>query len=148
VRTARKRSCGEDLRIGGRVRELRTAAGLSQQVLADLINVTYQQVRNYEAGETRITAARLYSITQALKVDFAGFFEGLSMPERQAPAPEQHLFLDLAQNFRAIRDVKHREAICLLTRLLAGSADSLDQLDVALDDSTLADPLACSVQCS
>jgi transcriptional regulator with XRE-family HTH domain len=45
------------------------AAGLSERVLADLINVTRQQVHNYEAGANRITAARLSYITQALKVD-------------------------------------------------------------------------------
>ena len=60
------------------------AAGLSQQVLADLINVTYQHVQSYEAGTTRITAARLYFITQALKVDMGAFFEGLAVPQRQA----------------------------------------------------------------
>jgi transcriptional regulator with XRE-family HTH domain len=97
------------------------AAGLSQRALADLINVTYQQVRNYEAGANRLTAARLYSITQALQIDLGAFFEGLSMPRRQAPA-EQRLLLDLARNFRAIRDARHRKAICLLTRLLAGRA--------------------------
>ena len=72
------------------------AAGLSQQGLADLINVTYQQMRNYEAGASRVTAGRLYSIARALKVDLGAFFESLSMP-RQVPAPEQHLLLELAR---------------------------------------------------
>jgi transcriptional regulator with XRE-family HTH domain len=94
------------------------AAGLSERVLADLINVTRQQVHNYEAGANRITAARLYYITQALKVDVGAFFEGLPMPTRQAPTPEQRLFLDLARSFRAIRDAKHRDALRLLTRIL------------------------------
>jgi transcriptional regulator with XRE-family HTH domain len=123
------------LHIGARLRELRMAAGLSQQVLADLINATYQQVRDYEAGASRVTAARLYSIAQALKVDFDAFFEGLSISWRPAPAPEQRLLLDLAQNFWAIPDAKHREAICLLTRLLAGCASPAGQLDEAPDEA-------------
>jgi transcriptional regulator with XRE-family HTH domain len=123
---AGQRSCGENLRIGARLRELRMAAGLSEQVLADLINVTSQHVQNYEAGTRRLTAARLYYIAQALKVDLGAFFDGLPLPEGQAPTPERDLFLDLAQNFRAIRDAKHREVICLLARLLAGPAGSPD----------------------
>ena len=132
-----KRSSGDDLRIGARLRELRMAAGLSQRVLADLINATCQQVRNYEAGANRITAARLYSITQALKIDLGAFFEGLPMPEGQAPTSEQHLFLDLARSFRAIRGARHREAVCLLTRLLAGCAGPPDQIDVAPEEVRL-----------
>ena len=117
--------------IGARLRELRITAGLSERVLADLIDVTYQQVHNYEAGANRLTVARLYYITQALGVDVGAFFEGLPVPERQAPSPEQRLFLDLARNFRAIRDAKHRDALCRLTRILARSAGAPDQLDVA-----------------
>ena len=99
--------------------------------------MTYQHVRDYEAGANRITAARLYQIAQALKVDLGAFFEGLPVPRRQTPAPEQHLFLDLARNFGAIRDAKHREAICLLTRLLAGCASPPDQPDEGPDEAHL-----------
>jgi transcriptional regulator with XRE-family HTH domain len=122
------------------------AAGLSEQVLADLINVTYKHVQNYEAGTSRITAARLYYITQALKVDLGAFFDGLPISEGQAPTPEQYLFLDLAQNFRAIHDAKHREVICLLTRLLAGFADRPPNPTSSLMRPTLTEPLECSLQ--
>ena len=62
-----------DRRAGGaRPNSGGMAAGLSERGLADLINVTRQQVHNYEAGANRITAARLYYITQALKVDIEG----------------------------------------------------------------------------
>jgi transcriptional regulator with XRE-family HTH domain len=110
---------GIDPHIGARLRELRVAAGLSQQALADLIQVTYQQLHEYEAGAKRISAARLYYMAQVLEVDLGAFFEGLPVPQQQVPTPEQRMFLDLARNFGAIRDLKHREAICLLTRILA-----------------------------
>jgi transcriptional regulator with XRE-family HTH domain len=121
--TARGRSGenGIDPHIGARLRELRVAAGLSQQTLADLIKVTYQQLHEYEAGAKRISAARLYYMAQAIEVDVGAFFEGLPVPQRQVPTPEQRLLLDLARNFGTIRDPKHREAICLLTRILAAT---------------------------
>jgi transcriptional regulator with XRE-family HTH domain len=108
--------------IGARLRELRVAAGLSQRILADLLHVTCQQLQKYEAGANRITAARLYYMAHVLEADVGAFFEDLPMPQRQVPTPEQRLFLDLARNFAAIRDEKHREAICLLTKILASLA--------------------------
>jgi transcriptional regulator with XRE-family HTH domain len=65
----RSRGDGIDAHTAARLHELRMAAGLSERVLGELINVTWHQVHNYEAGANRITAARLYYITEALKVD-------------------------------------------------------------------------------
>ena len=47
--------------------------GLTQQQMADLIGVTYQQAHKYEKGINRVAAGRLYSIARALGVE-AGYF--------------------------------------------------------------------------
>jgi transcriptional regulator with XRE-family HTH domain len=93
--------------------------GLTQQGLADLIGVTYQQAHKYENGVNRIAAGRLYTIAQVLGVEVGYFFEGLQSAPSSEPSPQQRVFLDLARNFRSIRARKHQEAICLLTRILA-----------------------------
>jgi transcriptional regulator with XRE-family HTH domain len=93
--------------------------GLTQQTLADLIGVTYQQAHKYEKGVNRIAAGRLYIIAQVLRVDIGYFFEGLQNGSPSEPTPQQRVFLDLARNFRSIRTPKHQEAICSLTRILA-----------------------------
>jgi transcriptional regulator with XRE-family HTH domain len=93
--------------------------GLTQQALADLIGVTYQQAHKYENGVNRIAAGRLYTIAQVLGVDVGYFFEGLQSAPSSEPSPQQRVFLDLARNFRSIRARKHQDAICLLTRILA-----------------------------
>ena len=54
--TGRPRAQDVDRHVGARLRELRVAAGLSQQVLADLIGVTYQQAHKYETGVNRLAA--------------------------------------------------------------------------------------------
>ena len=41
----------EELRVGSRLEELRTAAGLSRQDLADRVNVHYQTIGYIERGE-------------------------------------------------------------------------------------------------
>jgi transcriptional regulator with XRE-family HTH domain len=93
--------------------------GLTQQKMAELIGVTYQQAHKYENGVNRISAARLYLIAQVLGVDVGFFYEGLENDSANDPTPQQRVFLDLARNFRSIRGRKHQEAICLLTRIIA-----------------------------
>jgi transcriptional regulator with XRE-family HTH domain len=95
--------------------------GLTQQQMADLIGVTYQQAHKYESGVNRIAAGRLYIIAQVLGVDVGYFYEDLETKEPSDPTPQQRVFLDLARNFRSIRKRRHQEAICLLTRLLANA---------------------------
>jgi DNA-binding XRE family transcriptional regulator len=60
---ASRRSTGRtqdvDRHVGARVRERRIMLGLTQQQLADLIGVTYQQAHKYERGINRISAGRL-----------------------------------------------------------------------------------------
>src|SRR4051794_31223821 len=55
-----------DRHVGARVRERRIMMGLTQQQLADLIGVTYQQAHKYERGINRVSAGRLYEIAQVL----------------------------------------------------------------------------------
>jgi transcriptional regulator with XRE-family HTH domain len=124
--TRRPRAQDIDRHIGARLRQRRVMAGLTQQTLADLIGVTYQQAHKYENGVNRIAAGRLYIIARVLGVEVGYFFEGLQGDEPSEPTPQQRVFLDLARNFRSIRPRKHQEAICLLTRILAGLENASD----------------------
>jgi len=115
----RPRAQDIDRHIGSRLRQRRVMNGLTQQRMADLIGVTYQQAHKYESGVNRIAAGRLFLIAQVLGVDVGYFFEGLETNSQSDPTPQQRVFLDLARNFRSIRRRKHQEAICLLARILA-----------------------------
>ena len=76
----RPRAQDVDRHVGARVRELRVAAGLSQQTLADRIGVTYQQAHKYENGVNRLAASRLYALARVLRCDIGAFFAGLEAP--------------------------------------------------------------------
>ena len=52
------RATDTDRHVGVRIRERRIMLGLSQQQMADLIGVTYQQAHKYERGINRISAGR------------------------------------------------------------------------------------------
>ncbi len=66
-----------DQELGARVRRRRLELGMSQERLAELLGVTFQQVQKYEKGVNRIAASRLYDIAHALDMPAARFFEGL-----------------------------------------------------------------------
>ena len=129
----RPRAQDIDRHIGARLRQRRVMSGFTQQQMADLIGVTYQQAHKYESGLNRIAAGRLYTIAQVLGVEVGYFFEGLQGGARGTPTPQQRVFLDLARNFKSIRSRKHQEAICSLTRILANveSASGADAWDVS-----------------
>ena len=93
--------------------------GLTQQQMAELIGVTYQQAHKYEKGINRVAAGRLYHIARALGVEVGYFFEGLHGNNAFKPTPRQRLLLELGRNFIAIPMRKHQEAICSLARALA-----------------------------
>ncbi|WP_043344890.1 helix-turn-helix domain-containing protein [Belnapia moabensis] len=111
-----------DKHVGQRIRERRLAMGLSQQQLAHIIGITYQQAHKYERGLNRISAGRLFSVAQVLAVDLAWFFEGISeQGGAQELAPRQRMCLELVRNFALIKDEKQQEAVATMARSLAGS---------------------------
>ena len=71
------RANNADRHVGARIRERRVMLGLSQQQLAVMIGVTYQQAHKYERGLNRISAGRLYDIAGVLSVPISWFFEGM-----------------------------------------------------------------------
>jgi transcriptional regulator with XRE-family HTH domain len=126
--TGRGRSLDVDSYVSQRIRQRRIMLGLTQQQMAELIGVTYQQAHKYETGINRISAGRLYQIAQALGVDIAYFFEDLDSPEPQMYSardmlPQQRMLLELARNFAHIGNRKHQEALCALARALADTQE-------------------------
>ena len=117
------RASDADRHVGNRIRERRVTMGLSQQQLAQLIGVTYQQAHKYERGLNRISAGRLYDIAQVLNVPISWFFEGLASSSTTVEmSPRQRMSLELARNFAAIDNEKHQEALSQMARALAAQA--------------------------
>src|SRR5438445_7441087 len=62
-----------DDHVGARIRERRIMLGLTQQQLAEMIGVTYQQAHKYERGINRVSAGRLFEIARALSAPITYF---------------------------------------------------------------------------
>jgi transcriptional regulator with XRE-family HTH domain len=119
------RASAADRHVGARIRERRVMLGLSQQQLAQMIGVTYQQAHKYERGLNRISAGRLYEIAQVLSVPVSWFFEGLAHEASSFEmTPRQRMCLELARNFAAIDNERHQEALSQMARALANQAGS------------------------
>lgn len=107
-----------DLHVGARVRMRRKFLGMSQEGLAETIDLTFQQVQKYERGSNRISASKLYEISRALKAPVAYFFDGYGQGEAVEGFSESeseqfvHGFLmttegiELAEAFPRIKNAK------------------------------------------
>ena len=114
------RARAADRHVGNRIRERRLMLGFSQQQLAEMIGVTYQQAHKYEHGLNRISAGRLYEIAQAMQVPISWFYEGLDSPALPVEMSQrERACLELARNFVAIENEKFQEALSQMARALA-----------------------------
>ena len=75
-----------DVHVGNRIRLRRTLLGLSQEKLASLLGLTFQQVQKYERGMNRVGASRLWDIGKVLEVPIEFFYEDMdSNVAKQSP---------------------------------------------------------------
>ena len=120
-RGKRGRSTTIDDHVGARIRGRRIMLGLTQQQLAELIGVTYQQAHKYERGINRVSAGRLFEIARVLSVPVGHFFEGIGEEGVRPVNPHQRMLLEIARNFADIPNERHQEALSALARALAGT---------------------------
>ena len=73
-------------RVASRIRGRRLQVGMTQQQLARIIGVAFQQVHKYEHGLSRVSADRLYQIATALDSPVGYFF---SAEDGLAPTEER-----------------------------------------------------------
>jgi transcriptional regulator with XRE-family HTH domain len=89
MRVSSKKPTHVDEHVGRRLRLRRNLLGLSQDELARRIGLTSQLIQKYEAGETRISASRLYGIAMQLAVPITWFFDELESKKRSSTEARQ-----------------------------------------------------------
>ena len=110
-----------DDHVGARIRERRIMLGLTQQQLAEMIGVTYQQAHKYERGINRVSAGRLFEISRALSAPITYFYEGVGEEGPRQITPHERMRLEIARNVSEIKDEAQREAVSQLVRALAST---------------------------
>ena len=99
-----------DVHVGKRIRQRRWLVGMTQQKLAELVGIKFQQIQKYETGANRVSASRLWDIADALEVDVAFFFEGLKAG-KQDDKPTTDLPADMMGDKEAMDLVRSYYAI-------------------------------------
>jgi transcriptional regulator with XRE-family HTH domain len=64
-----------DVYVGSRLRMRRMMLSMSQEKLGEALGLTFQQVRKYEKGRTRVGASRLEHMPHLLQVPVLFFFD-------------------------------------------------------------------------
>ncbi|MFH1015081.1 MAG: helix-turn-helix transcriptional regulator [Nitrospirota bacterium] len=109
------RAIGE--KIKGRRREL----GISQESLAEILGVTYQQVQRYENGTNKLNVENIQTVADALTVPVSYFFE----PEKTSMIVEKPAFYlsanenKLLRHFRKIKNSASKKTVIQVARIAA-----------------------------
>ncbi len=104
-----------DAYIGKNLRKFRELAGLTQEKLADEVNISYQQLQKNECGGNRIAASRLYEFARILGRNVDDFYDGYngiykteSVDALHSVSPEMKL---LIKNISNIQDEEIRKNV-------------------------------------
>jgi transcriptional regulator with XRE-family HTH domain len=114
-----------DLHVGKRLRRRRRLLGMTQQSLADEVGIRFQQIQKYECGANRVSASRLFELSEALSVPVQYFYEGLGADETAKDAPEflapdvlsKKETMDLVRAYYSISEEPRRHVLDLVKSL-------------------------------
>lgn len=87
-----------DVYVGSRIQVRRQMLGLTQEKLASLLGLTFQQVQKYEKGGNRIGASRMWDIAKVLGVNVEFFYA--DMPEDISHQSPRNLINSNTQNLQ------------------------------------------------
>ncbi len=90
--------------IGQKIRQRRLEIGLSQEGLAERLDVSYQQIQKYEKGVNQLAILRLQEMARCLHVPIDYFLKDLPTVE-EFPIPYNTLSAEekrLVEQFRVI----------------------------------------------
>ena len=109
--------------IGEKIKFRRQDIGMSQERLAELVGVSFQQVQRYENGRNKISVERIQQIAAALSIPVAYFFDVAvpaplvsDIPEEYAPSSEEKTLL---KYFGRVSSKSARQFVITAARLAA-----------------------------
>ena len=111
-----------DYVISRRMRLQRIKQGFSQFQLADVLNVSIQQIQKYESGINRISGGKSHKIAKFLKVPINYFFDNINESKviNSEPYPiNEKEFISLISAFNSIKNHRVRKQIIEMTKIMA-----------------------------
>lgn len=124
-----------DIHVGSRVRMRRILLGKSQEAVASLLGVSFQQLQKYESGANRVSASRLFDMAHILLTPISYFFDempaDLTLPVDEAGSTDSatksvmgnRMTLDLIRDFYRISSPQQQRCVLDLVRAMADASD-------------------------
>jgi transcriptional regulator with XRE-family HTH domain len=113
-----------NLHIARRVKRLRLAHGETQTTLGEALDLTFQQVAQYEKGISRLPTDRLWLIANHYEVEITHFFEGIELESEILPdMPDgrrgpSRLRTELAEAIHSIESAEMLQNLLNLIRVM------------------------------
>ena len=119
-----------DERVAKRLRMRREMLGLSQVGLADLCEISPQQIHKYETGSSKLNSARLIQLSQVLAVRVGWFFgEDDAHGEEANEFVEmlsERVHLEVLLTLSKVQSPQRKELIARVVRVLGDEESSDD----------------------
>lgn len=100
-----------DVHVGKRIRHRRWMVGMTQQQLAEKVGIKFQQIQKYETGMNRVSASRLWDISESLEVPVSFFFDGIEETPAEGRGSDSALPSDIMADKEALELVRSYYAI-------------------------------------
>jgi transcriptional regulator with XRE-family HTH domain len=109
--------------IGEIIRKRRIALGITQEQLAEVLDVSYQQVQRYESGVNKLNVEKIQLVAEALSFPLISFFTAGHEDKVAETSPSYGNRPDeektLLKYFRRIKDPNDKEMVIDVARLAA-----------------------------
>jgi transcriptional regulator with XRE-family HTH domain len=107
--------------IGEAIKRRRRELGISQERLAEMLNVSYQQVQRYESGANKLNVENIQVIADLLSVPLMFFFSAefsstIAEPVQDYTTQDEK---NLLKYFRRIPERRERSVVVSVARLAA-----------------------------
>lgn len=112
-----------DRLVGDRIRRRRILMGLTQDQLGEALGISYQQIQKYETGANRVSAGRLYLISECLEVSPGWFFDPAKSDASSDDFDElgsSRLLMEFVRSFARIEDERVKSLLVSLVKAMAG----------------------------
>lgn len=106
--------------IGRAIKQRRLALGMSQEKLAEQLDVSYQQVQRYESGSSKLNVENIQTLADVLDMPVTFFFNPenklIIEPTHPYTSDEEH---ELLTNFRTIKHPAYKNTVISVVRMAA-----------------------------
>lgn len=100
--------------IGSKIKLYRQKAGITQEGLAEILGVSFQQIQNYENGKNKLNTDKIQLLCNALNISPSMLFSETKMQHYTLSSEEESLIA----YFRAIKSEDKKECVIVLANAL------------------------------